>query len=150
MNTDPQKSATFCGCDEGANHLCERHAKFTSRDWYNEIKGTNTASVQAFEAQKIGSAQWRKERPLYSGCIAYFPDALQEVAHVSFLGNKQHHEDKPLHWDRTKSMDQLDADARHLADHSKSPRDTDGALHLAKHAWRALAELQLFLEKERA
>lgn len=27
MNTDPLKSTTFCGCDEGANHLCARHTK---------------------------------------------------------------------------------------------------------------------------
>lgn len=25
MNTDPQKSAQPCGCDEGADHMCERH-----------------------------------------------------------------------------------------------------------------------------
>lgn len=25
MNTDPKKSAQPCGCDEGANHLCQMH-----------------------------------------------------------------------------------------------------------------------------
>lgn len=25
MNTDPKKSASPCGCDEGASHLCQRH-----------------------------------------------------------------------------------------------------------------------------
>lgn len=25
VNTDPRKSTTYCGCDEGANHMCQRH-----------------------------------------------------------------------------------------------------------------------------
>lgn len=25
LNNDPQKSTTFCGCDDGANYQCERH-----------------------------------------------------------------------------------------------------------------------------
>jgi hypothetical protein len=95
--------------------------------------------------------QWRKERPIYSGVLAYFPDAIAEVAHVSFLGNQQHNPGEPLHWAREKSTDHLDCIARHLTDHAAGrPTDDDTALHLAKVAWRALAELQVFLEKEKA
>lgn len=84
------------------------------------------------------------------GVLAYFPDALMEVAHVSYLGNKQHHPDEPLHWDREKSTDQLDAGLRHLTDHVKGVViDDDGGYHLAKSAWRILAELQLTIEKKR-
>lgn len=89
----------------------------------------------------------RKSMPVYTGVLKYFPDALKEVSKVSNAGNSQHHPDKPLHWDKSKSTDNEDALARHLIDHSKSPIDDDGMLHLAKVAWRALASLQIYLEK---
>ena len=53
-----------------------------------------------------------------------------------------------LHWDRSKSGDELDALTRHLLDHSINPVDDDGVLHLTKVAWRALAALQKELEKK--
>ncbi len=87
----------------------------------------------------------RKDRPVYSGVLKYFPDAIMEVARVSLAGNKQHHPDKPLHWDRTKSTDDLDALSRHLIDAGKI--DSDGIRHSAKVAWRALANLQKEIEK---
>ena len=37
--------------------------------------------------------QNRKQIPLYRGLIKYFPDALCEVARVSYIGSKQHHPD---------------------------------------------------------
>ena len=43
-------------------------------------------------------AKQRKERPVYTGVLKYFPDAIMEVAKVSLAGNQQHHPDKPLHW----------------------------------------------------
>lgn len=91
-------------------------------------------------------AQLRKEMPVFSGVLNYFPDALLAVAKVSFQGNQQHNPGQPLHWDRRKSMDHMDCLVRHVLDHGKSPIDTDGGLHLAKAAWRALAELQLYIE----
>jgi hypothetical protein len=87
----------------------------------------------------------RKNTPVFSGVIKYFPDAIKEVARVSYAGNQQHHKDKPLHWDRSKSTDELDALTRHLLDAGKF--DTDGQRHSAKIAWRALANLQKELEK---
>lgn len=90
----------------------------------------------------------RKRCPVYSGFIKYFPDAIQEVARVSFVGNEQHNPGKELHWDRSKSTDEPDALMRHLIDHaSGNPIDTDGQRHLAKVAWRAMALLQKELEK---
>lgn len=89
--------------------------------------------------------QDRKERPMFSGLFRYFPDALAEVAHVSYVGNIQHNgPDAPLHWDRSKSQDHADCIARHLAD--SGTMDSDGLRHTAKVAWRALAMLQLELE----
>jgi hypothetical protein len=96
-----------------------------------------------------GSAQWRKQRPVYSGVLKYFPDAIMEVAYVSFIGNEQHNPGQPLHWSKEKSSDHEDCIARHLIDHSKNPEDSDGGLHLAKEAWRSLAALQIYLDKKK-
>ena len=82
----------------------------------------------------------RKQIPIYTGVIKYFPDAIAEIAKVSYAGNQQHHPDKPLHWDRAKSTDELDALMRHLLEAGKI--DNDGMRHTAKVAWRALANLQ--------
>ena len=82
----------------------------------------------------------RKKIPLFSGVIKYFPDALVEVAKTSWMGNQQHHPDKTLHWDRSKSTDELDALTRHLF--QSGTIDVDGIKHSAKVSWRALANLQ--------
>lgn len=86
----------------------------------------------------------RKRIPVFSGFMAYFPRAIAEVAKISFEGNEQHHPGSPLHWDKSKSKDHLDALARHLID------SLDGehcSIHaLAQVAWRALAELETRLE----
>jgi len=92
-------------------------------------------------------AQERKATPVYSGVLKYFPLALAEVAKCSAAGNEQHHKGQPLHWDKSKSSDHLDALTRHLMDHSINPIDDDEISHLSKVAWRALAALQESLEK---
>ncbi len=90
------------------------------------------------------NSEKRKERPVFTGVIKYFPKALMEIARVSLQGNIQHHPDKPLHWDRSKSNDDFDALARHLID--AGTIDDDGIRHTAKVAWRALACLEKELE----
>lgn len=92
------------------------------------------------------NAQERKETPVYSGVLKYFPDAIRAVAQCSFVGNEQHNPGTPLHWDRSKSQDELDALTRHLMDAGKM--DSDGVRHSAKIAWRALANLQKEIENE--
>lgn len=100
--------------------------------------------------KKSSKAQERKDTPIFSGVLAYFPDALGEVSKASLAGNKQHLKGQPLHWDRTKSTDQLDALTRHLIDHANGKEfDNDGVRHLAKVCWRALAQLQLIIEKHK-
>ena len=95
-------------------------------------------------------AEKRKATPIYSGFIKYFPDAIREVAKCSQVGNDQHHKDKPLHWDRNKSGDELDAAMRHLTDHAAGIEfDDDGVRHLTKTAWRLLAMLQKTMEENR-
>tara|TARA_Y100000004_G_C8729397_1_gene333659 strand:- start:229 stop:564 length:336 start_codon:yes stop_codon:yes gene_type:complete len=88
----------------------------------------------------------RKKIPVYSGVLNYFPDAIREVAKVSYAGNEQHHPGKPLHWDRAKSTDELDALSRHLI--QAGTIDDDGMRHSAKVAWRALANLQKEIEND--
>ena len=73
----------------------------------------------------------RKAHPVYSGFIKYFPHAIAAVSHLSYKGNQQHHPDKPLHWDMSKSADELDAMMRHVIDEDWE-----------QVAWRALANLE--------
>jgi hypothetical protein len=89
----------------------------------------------------------RKTYPLATGVLDYFPDALTEVAHVSYVGNQQHNPGQPLHWAKEKSTDEPDALMRHLI--QRGTIDTDGIRHSAKVAWRALALLQREIEAER-
>lgn len=92
-------------------------------------------------------AQIRKDTPIYSGVLMYFPDAIREVAKCSKAGNDQHNPGQPLHWAREKSTDQHDCIARHLME--AGTIDSDGIRHSAKVAWRALAALQLEIENDR-
>ena len=90
-------------------------------------------------------AKARKQIPIHSGFLKYFPDAIAAVAQLSQVANEQHNPGEPLHWAKEKSQDELDAQARHILDEidENSPdRDEDGVLHATKNAWRALAHLQ--------
>lgn len=89
-------------------------------------------------------ASARKNIPLATGLLDYFPLALCAVAELSRIGNEQHNPGQPLHWNRAKSTDEADALLRHLME--RGTIDTDGVRHSAKVAWRALALLQKELE----
>ena len=93
----------------------------------------------------LTSAQ-RKEYPVTTGVLDYFPDAIAMVAHISFLGNQKHNPGEELHWARGKSMDHADCCGRHLE--QRGTLDTEGIRHSAQLAWRSLALLQEELEKE--
>jgi hypothetical protein len=91
------------------------------------------------------TAAERKDFPLYRGLVVYFPNALAAVAHLSNAASTQHgHE--VIHWDKTKSTDHLDCMLRHLLESGTT--DDDGILHDVKVAWRALAHLEILLEKD--
>lgn len=91
----------------------------------------------------------RKAEPIHSGCLMYFPDALAAVARVSKAGNDKHNPGEPLHWVRGKSMDQMDAAARHSLTAERIDPEL-GEIELAPMAWRVLAQLQLAEEKRLA
>lgn len=140
--TSNSRSAQPCGCDEGAGWTCKVHQE-------QQRAGTDVCISQGAVAPtaKATDAALRKEYPLASGCLDYFPDALMEVAHCSWVGNNQHNPGQPLHWAREKSTDEPDALMRHLKD--RGTLDTDGIRHSAKVAWRALALLQKEIESGR-
>ena len=110
------------------------------------IPETGMTDIDRCAVRNTESAAERKATPVFSGVLMYFPDAIADVARCSKAGNDQHHPDKPLHWDRAKSTDELDALTRHLIDAGKT--DTDGIRHSAKVAWRALANLQKEIERD--
>lgn len=86
-------------------------------------------------------AETRKKYPVYDGFVAYFRDAMFRVSRVSWEGNEQHNPGEPLHWSRGKSTDQDNCVLRHLM-------AGDEEEHAAQCAWRALARLQLLLERK--
>src|SRR3546814_20987033 len=61
----------------------------------------------------------RLEYPMADGLRDYFPNALAEVSRLSHAATKQHHPDKPMHWDRSKSTDHRNKIMRHLVDAGK-------------------------------
>ena len=89
-------------------------------------------------------SQARKEIPIASGVLDYFPDAIAAIAEVSKKGNDKHNPGEPLHWAREKSKDHADCIMRHFME--RGTVDTDGDRHSAKGAWRYLAMLQLEIE----
>lgn len=94
-------------------------------------------------------AKERKNTPIATGVLDYFPRALAEVARVSKAGNDQHNPGQPLHWSKGKSTDHADCIARHLIERG-TVDPVDGIRHSGKLAWRALAQLEMELEAEAA
>jgi hypothetical protein len=77
-------------------------------------------------------ARERKAIPVYTGFINYFPRAITAVSRISLIGGLQHGQTaETLHWDRSKSGDELDAMMRHILDED-----------WAQVAWRAMANLE--------
>ena len=91
----------------------------------------------------------RNALQIWDGCIMYFPDVWAEIAKVSVAGNKQYNFGGKLRWERSVSTDHLNKVMRHCLDHAAgNTLDTDGTFHLAKAAWRILAQLQLAIEEQ--
>lgn len=137
MSVSNDLSAQPCGCDAGAKWVCERHAG--AQESISHRIMTVTAALPQV-------ASVRKDIPIATGVLDYFPLALAEVARVSKAGNDQHNPGQPLHWAREKSTDHADCLVRHFLD--RGTRDSDGQRHTAKVAWRALALLQTELEQD--
>jgi len=98
----------------------------------------------------------RKNYPLLSGCMKYFPAALAGVSNISKAGNDKHNPGQPLHHARGKSADHGDCIIRHLVDTedllASYERDQTGTpaqilTEANQMAWRALAYTQMLHEK---
>ncbi|MDA7991726.1 MAG: DUF5664 domain-containing protein [Pirellulales bacterium] len=94
----------------------------------------------------------RKEIYVYS-IFRFFPDAMLELGKVIGSGQTQHIDNndtgEPM-WDRNKSFQHMQSLTRHLVDYAKDEKkDEDGTYHLARVVWRALAQLQVDLEKDK-
>lgn len=91
----------------------------------------------------------RKEYPVFSGCVAYFPAALSQVARHSWEGNEKHNPGLPLQHARGISGDHEDCIMRHLIDAKEHRAGSIKRLEeLRAAAWRVLALLQEECEVE--
>lgn len=109
------------------------------------MKAANESKAPRRLLSLLTSAE-RKEYPMTTGLLDYFPDALAMVSHVSFKANQKHNPGQPMHWSRAKSSDHQDCEVRHMIE--RGGKDPEGLRHSAEKAWRALADLQHELEAE--
>jgi len=110
----------------------------------NRMRGEGGAPTRATSLPN--DAQSRKNFPIASGVLDYFPDAIVAISEISKAGNDQHNPGLPLRWTRSKSGDEADTCMRHFL--QRGTIDTDGKRHTAKAAWRMLALLQKEIEQE--
>lgn len=110
----------------------------------NRVRGPGGAPTRASSLPEDPKS--RKNFPIASGVLDYFPDALVAISEISKAGNDQHNPGLPLRWSRDKSGDESDTCMRHFL--QRGTIDTDGKRHTAKAAWRMLALLQKEIEKE--
>lgn len=92
------------------------------------------------------TSEERKQYPVTTGFMDYFPDAMAIVSNVSWRGNNKHNPGQPLHWARGKSGDHADCQGRHMLE--RGALDAEGIEHMAQKAWRAMAELQEYMEQK--
>ena len=164
LDTDGQYAIRDEGCYAiwwqgfGFNHNCTMPQRENLLNHF-KIRRCATLNAQLTPPQTSHAAQnhWhalpedaeaRKTYPIYSGFIKYFPHAIAAVSHLSFKGNRQHHDGKPLHWDMDKSTDEPDALMRHLIEtacaENKGKHETE-AEQATRVAWRAMAHLERLL-----
>lgn len=91
----------------------------------------------------------RKEVPVASGFMDYFPDAIIAVARLSMKANNRHNPGEPLHWSKHKSTDHADCLERHFLQRGQHDAEWDES-HTVEMAWRAMALLQIEIEAKRA
>jgi hypothetical protein len=101
-------------------------------------------------------SQERKNYPMLSGVLRYFPAALAGIAKISKLGNDKHNPGQPMHHARGKSMDHGDCILRHLTDtedllaameRGDVVTQEQALMEASQLAWRALAYSQELHER---
>lgn len=150
-------SDTWLECDNGC-HIDDKKGILIMKDCPTHDRDGAMEEIEArlidFLREKVKDmkdmnqlptdSQERKDLPLVSGCLDYFPAALAEVARLSKYGNDKHNPGEELHHARGKSTDHADCIVRHLME--RGTMDPSGFSHSVMVAWRALALLQQELE----
>lgn len=108
---------------------------------FNEAKGILLDTIEY--KRQLSESKKRKDAPVNSGFMQYFPNAIMEVARLSKAGNDKHNPNEPLHWAKQKSNDHGDCLCRHQLE--VGTIDSDGFDHAVKVAWRAMAQLEILL-----
>ena len=124
------------------NFNTEKEAEACAGNWFKDgaVVVVPLIDIPSSESQQ------RKDTPVWSGVLQYFPLAIGAVARLSKKGNDKHNPGEPLHWARDKSNDHGDCIVRHQMNPAEVDPD-NGELHAVAVAWRALAQLQLLEEK---
>lgn len=125
------------------SHICTTHG------WEGRIPcpvceptGSRTVAPKQTTLREKTSAE-RKDEPIHSGCLMYFPDALAAIARHSKKANVKHNgADAPLGWTRGKSNDHEDCLIRHDLTPGRVDPET-GEIEAVARAWRAMADLQI-------
>lgn len=90
----------------------------------------------------------RKETPIATGVLDYFPRTVAALARLSWLANEKHNPGEPVHWAREKSNDHADCAMRHFMERGKMDTlEGEDVLHIVESAWRVLALAELELEE---
>jgi hypothetical protein len=108
----------------------------------------------------------RKHLPVFKYITRYCPKALREMTAVSVVNNVRYNPDREpsdINWARDKSKDQLGSGLRHMMEHAvdckvfeEVPLDIQEKTGitriyiLAENAWRAVAALELEIERVEA
>ena len=79
-------------------------------------------------------AEERKQYPVLTGLLLYFPHACAAVAHHSYVSNEQHNPGEPMHWATEKSIGDGNEAVRHLMEQ-----------HFVAHAWRSMELCERYL-----
>ncbi len=121
-----------------------------------ESHGQLKLPKEEFKTTLPTDSKERKDHPLMSGCLKYFPAALAGVARTSKLGNDKHNPGQELHHARGKSSDHGDCILRHMMDtqdllaaKERGQEVTEQQIldEASQMAWRALAFSQELHER---
>lgn len=148
--SDSLKRCSTCGCPVRNNvpHMCSDGSismfstGFSSPKYLPNDSGV-TIPISSNGMTLPTDSDARKDIPIVSGCIKYFPAALAGVAKISKAGNDKHNPGQPLHHARGKSTDHADCIVRHLIDVNDliaANADQEKILlEVSQMCWRALA-----------
>lgn len=145
-------------CEKGHTKICAFHPDAVGEEWEGgDGKGPGCSIVNhtgpscalrpvvkpvSSEMMLPADSAERKNIPIVTGVLDYFPLAIAAVARLSKKGNDKHNPGQPLHWSRDKSTDHADCIGKHLVDRGAIDPDS-GLSHTVNVVWRALALLEL-------